>query len=368
MVVVGRGPASYAAALGARSRGLHVTIIGVEDQIPHWGETLPATCLPLLSRLGLADELRNPAHLESHGHLSMWGDDRPHERVGLSNAYGPSVILDGPRFLRRLEDTFRAGGGHVIDRRSSDIRRTRDGFALILDGTPAEHCLQARALVDATGAAARVSRRLGATRSLWARQVAFGACYEARAPDVELPAVTLLEAVEHGWLYAAPLPNHRRAVIWWVTDRNLFPPEATPPATRVMAQVRQSIEMSSWTREWHLQETEPGFARNASVGGLDHATGEGWVAVGDAALTLDPLSSSGIALALLSGLHGGTALAASLTGEPAALTSYVQMLAQAQQHHLAQRTGFHRIEARWPDSQFWKRRATAPTNDPAVRQ
>jgi flavin-dependent dehydrogenase len=363
VVVVGRGPAGYAAGLGALRRGLQVTIIGGEDWVPRWGETLPATCLPLLSRLGIADELRNPEHLESHGHFSTWGDAEAYERAGLSNAYGPSVILDRHRFVTRLEGTFRSEGGRVVDMKSNAVHRTPEGFQVQLISCCGNGSLLAKAIVDATGAAARVSRRLGgAKRSIWAQQVAFGACYEG-PENVELPAITLLEALEHGWLYATPLPNRRRAAIWWVTDAGLMPSAGARGCAKVAARVRQSIEVSRWVREVRLRDTPDWCARSASVGGLDHAVGEGWIAVGDAALTLDPLSSSGILFALLSGLHGGTAIAAELSGETGwqrIQRSYAEMVTQTGKQHLDRLKVFHRMETRWPAGEFWKRRAAEP--------
>jgi len=354
VIVVGRGPAAFTAGIAARRAGLSVAVVGVADAAPRWGETLPASCLPLLSRLGVADELRNGEHLPEHGLRSVWGRGAAQERSGLFNAYGASVILDRGRFVRRLEDAFRAEGGYLIEGRAGQIRRTGGSYSVSLAGHQNGRCLSARALVDATGIKAQVGRRLGARRAIWARQVAFGACYEA-PPGEYVPRTAFVEAMEHGWLYAAPVAADR-AVVWLVSDADLLLRGGSRGCESMTRQVRGSLEISRWLREWRLRETGEWRVRNASVGGLDRAGGDGWIAVGDAALSLDPLSSSGIAFALLSGLHGGTAVAKCLNGEANMLTSYAHLLAQAAKSHMEQRRRFHRAERRWPEAAFWMRR------------
>jgi flavin-dependent dehydrogenase len=368
VLVVGRGPAAFAAAIAARRAAFSVAVVGVADVAPRWGETLPAPCLPLLLRLGVADQLRNGEHVPEHGLRSVWGRGEAQERAGLFNAYGASVILDRGRFVQRLEDAFQGEGGYLIEGRAGEIRRTDGSYAVSLAGHPNGRCLSARALVDATGIKAQVSRRFGARRAIWARQVAFGACYTA-PPGGFVPRTAFVEAVEQGWLYAAPLAADR-AVVWFVSDADLLFRGGSGGWESMTRQVRGSLEIARWLREWRLRETGERCVRNASVSGLDRAGGDGWVAVGDAALSLDPLSSSGVMLALLSGLHGGTAVATWLSGNSDAMASYIHMLVEAAKHHLEQRGRFHRAEGRWPEAAFWRRRrglVSVKTHDESAR-
>jgi flavin-dependent dehydrogenase len=89
---------------------------------------------------------------------------------------------------------------------------------------------------------------------------------------------------------------------------------------------------------------------------LADVVGPGWLAVGDAALAHDPLSSQGIASALLLGLAAADAIRDHLDGRPGALIPYqnlVQRLSDEYQRGLAY---YYRQERRWPDAPFWARR------------
>ena len=89
---------------------------------------------------------------------------------------------------------------------------------------------------------------------------------------------------------------------------------------------------------------------------LDHMTGDGWIAAGDAAISFDPLSSQGIFNALYSGLKAGRALESHLSGKPSALELYDRHLTSIYDAYFQNCTMFYRYERRWPASTFWKRR------------
>ncbi|WP_051966410.1 LodA/GoxA family CTQ-dependent oxidase [Kitasatospora mediocidica] len=86
-------------------------------------------------------------------------------------------------------------------------------------------------------------------------------------------------------------------------------------------------------------------------------TGDGWLAVGDAATAFDPISSQGILTALHTGLTGALALHAHLTGDPTALPSYRTTLQPSSPPTTATT---YTAEPRWPTHPFWSRRHTPP--------
>jgi hypothetical protein len=82
----------------------------------------------------------------------------------------------------------------------------------------------------------------------------------------------------------------------------------------------------------------------------------GWVAVGDAASSVDPLSSDGVARAITSGVAAATAVMRSLDGDAMALEEYGRSVAAGVGRYLAQRASAYRDEPRWTHSAFWRRR------------
>ncbi|RZF30008.1 NAD(P)/FAD-dependent oxidoreductase [Paraburkholderia sp. UYCP14C] len=347
VLVVGRGPAGLAAAITSRRAGLSVAVAGLADAVPRWGETLSASCHPLLCRLGIGDELRSEHHLSLRGVRSAWGMGAAQERSSIFHPYGESAILDRARFDRRLESVFQSDGGIVMEGRMQSVRFDGALHVLTLRDGQCGKQLKAKGIIDATGIAAHVARRLGARRITQTRQVAIGCCFEAPPGITDHPTTAIVEGVELGWLFAVPVPMGGVAV-WLVCD----PAQAAQDGAMKRA-LRASQEVSRWLRSLQLQLRSKLVLRNASVGKLDRVTGAGWIAVGDAALSLDPMSSSGVTLAMLSGLHGGAAIAAWLSGDSDQLAGYAQTLQNAAEHHVELRQRLYRAERRWPRADFW---------------
>ena len=83
-------------------------------------------------------------------------------------------------------------------------------------------------------------------------------------------------------------------------------------------------------------------------------SGEGWLAVGEAAASFDPLSSQGLASAVLMGSRAGDAIAHS--DRASAIEAWVEVGAMLIAEHADLRTYYARLETRWPESTFWRRR------------
>ena len=92
--------------------------------------------------------------------------------------------------------------------------------------------------------------------------------------------------------------------------------------------------------------------------------GERGVAVGDAATSRDPLSSTGIPYALGSGIHGALVAASGLLGSGDMLPSYARSLEDDYRQYLRTHWAFYRREGRWSGETFWRRRQTPVTLDP----
>ncbi|MEP7218437.1 MAG: tryptophan 7-halogenase, partial [Bacteroidota bacterium] len=86
---------------------------------------------------------------------------------------------------------------------------------------------------------------------------------------------------------------------------------------------------------------------------LDRCYGDGWLAVGDAAVAFDPLSSQGILFAIYSGLKGGEALMNYFGDDGDALNAYAVAVGGVYDSFLEHRLSYYGMEQRWPESPFW---------------
>ena len=103
--------------------------------------------------------------------------------------------------------------------------------------------------------------------------------------------------------------------------------------------------------------SEPPHVTAAQSATLTPPTGDSWLAAGDAALSFDPLSSQGLFHALYTGLASAEAADRALSGDGSALSVYAASLAEIDAAYRRNLTACYGLERRWPDQEFWRRRA-----------
>ncbi|MBI4902379.1 MAG: NAD(P)/FAD-dependent oxidoreductase, partial [Acidobacteria bacterium] len=168
-----------------------------------------------------------------------------------------------------------------------------------------------------------------------------------------LAVETLVEAREHGWWYAVPVPGDRVAA-GWMTDPDLLRDAGLHQDAAWMEQLRASHHIADV-----LDGAEPLSAvevRSAGSFCLQTITGPGWLAAGDSASTYDPLSGQGILKALRFGRIASYAVLDSLRGRPGALALYERLVRQDYETYLEQKKEYYGRVKRWPESMFWRRR------------
>jgi flavin-dependent dehydrogenase len=95
---------------------------------------------------------------------------------------------------------------------------------------------------------------------------------------------------------------------------------------------------------------------SAASSRLDRFGGDGWLAVGDAASTFDPVSSHGVFKALRSGILASYAVLDRLDGKAGWLDKYTLLHAREFDEYRKTWAAVYRREVRWPNETFWSRR------------
>jgi flavin-dependent dehydrogenase len=363
VAVFGGGPAGAALSCHLARAGYSVLLLESRaTPAPKVGEGLPPSARPLLAELGLVDGLSR--HRPSYGNVAAWGNEMPGERDFIFSPYGHGWHLDRALFERQLLELAGQAGAELWLGRRAELVGGEPGAWQVrpADTDGRSGGWLARCVVDATGRPAALARRLGARREHADRLLAFAAVFERGADDLD--GRTLVEASCDGWWYSALLPGSRpsRRMVVYCTDPGT--------ATR-----RQIAEAATYCRllatttlvgpavlaaGYALAEGPTGHPAGSSR--LRPLAGPGWLAVGDAAMACDPLSSQGLKSALEGARQAASALGRQLApgGPPAADRLYLEFCDALWMTYRDRRRLDYQLEQRWPRQPFWARRHHTP--------
>lgn len=360
MAVVGGGPAGAAAGLELARAGARVALLERSRyEAPRLGEVVPPSGRPLLEALGVWRDFERDGHLPAAGNLSLWGAPEPRERSFLFDPYGAGWHVDRQRLDRMLAERARDAGVLLrMGARLTAAERRPRGWRLRLAEASGAVEVEADFVIEASGRTAAFARLRGAARRTVDRLVAVAGFL---SPASDAPAVapfTLVEAVEAGWWYSAPLAGGT-LVCAYMSDADLVAAAGLAHLSRWL----QQRARASHTERRAAGHQPSGTLRvaPASSSWLEPLGEPGWIAVGDAAMTFDPLSSRGILKGLESGQRGARAALEALGGRTQALPEYCEHLAGQLVAYLRERFLYYGAERRWRDRPFWRRRAEVAT-------
>ena len=355
VLILGGGPAGSAAAIELARGGVAVAVLERSNyEGSRIGEMLPPEASPLLRALGVWESFQRDEHLAAPGIVFAWTTNDPQETDFIFNPFGNGWQLDRTRFDAMLASAAEEAGATVLRGvRAQQCRRSTGGSWQVPLLHHPVHAVSGSFLIDATGRSAWPTRRQGVRRIAMDRLVGVvGHLQQTRRNDQRL----LLEAFAHGWWYSATLPGDR-TIAACMTDADYLPhgrDELRRFWDDCLRQAPLTAEAIGAVQTLgDLQTVSANTAR------MEVVHGPGWIAVGDAAASYDPLSSRGISKALESGLRAAQAVARWVRDRHDTLPDYAAWFEEDFDSYQRHYRHFYGRVTRWPDSQFWQRRAAA---------
>lgn len=352
VIVLGGGPAGCAVAVAAIRVGYRVLILdGARRPAAPFGETLAATGVAALSALGLGPALDGMPRIASLGVVSLWDSLETAEADSILDVYGTAWHVqrdDLNSALRRRVSQL--GVVFQSDATVVEQRRTETGeWDVRFQVGRAMRMRRSRWLVDATGRRAWLMRRLGVRRERLDQLVAVMFDISVHSIDQRLA----IEAVPNGWWYYSPLPRGR-AVATHVTDHENLPAPRHDNCESWQARLRQTRLIGPRVGTAAPLRRPSIVAVNSSY--AIAAAGNGWRAVGDAALTHDPISGAGICRGIVSGVQAALSMYGADNGDQHAAARYQRWFDGEFARYSNERTRIYSLAKRWRHEPFWARR------------
>jgi flavin-dependent dehydrogenase len=322
VIVAGGGPAGSAAAAWLARSGYRV-ILFERDRFPrfHIGESLLASVNDVLGAIGAEDLVRQAGFPQKWGATFMTGDGR-NERYA-DFAIAPDVRM--PQTWQVTRATFdnlllrhAASSGADIreEHRVLDVAFDNGGVTVTVQGAggdPGPHIVRAQAIIDASGRGALLSRKFDlrideprlANLAVFSHYGGVPRGEGRRAGDIRIVAREDL-----GWFWMIPISEGLMSVgvvLPRSAARALRELEPSVLLERAIAETPVVARLLAKAhREWPVR-----VEKDFSFGSRAYA-GDRWVLAGDAGSFLDPVFSTGVAVALESGLEAAQEVAGGL--------------------------------------------------------
>jgi flavin-dependent dehydrogenase len=278
VVVAGAGPAGATIATLLATRGKRVKLIDPGTQRTERLEIIAPAGMPVIQALNLTRLLDDPATARPClGIRRRWGTITTEIDDFLCHPGGRGFVVERARFDNSLRALAAEAGVTFVTGRVVAAQRNAGVVTATIKTCSTYAAISARIVVDATGRASTIARKMGARRlrseSLIAERCQVDQQHYSSRDSVWLD----VEGSEKSWSYQVSGPDGRQER--WMVYRPT------------------------------LQTSRPSSHRtDASSACLSPAAGDGWIAIGDAVTSFDPITSQGLMHALTTSLVAAGAI------------------------------------------------------------
>lgn len=348
--IIGGGPAGCVLAARLAQFGLRVCMVErAEFPRRHLGESLSPGVLPLLASIGAGPAIEQAGYPRVRKVSVHWAEARKRE-----DPDGQGLLVDRGHFDHLLLEHARSCGVRVLQPAIVEkLQRHTGGWSLAVVAEGRVLDLEARLVADATGRAGILRRR---HRRTGPPTVALHAYWTGTG----LPDHPCIEAGAGAWFWGVPLPDGVYNTLVFIDPKDLRARRGT-----LAEKYHELLAASSLLPSRAKARLDgPIQATDATPYLDDECVTEDSIKVGDAALALDPISSSGVQKAVQSALAGAVVVNTLLhrpRGQALAQQFYRESLRESSTRHCAWASSHYAQVAPNRTALFWRERAADAT-------
>ncbi len=362
ILIIGGGIAGCIAAIALSDRYDVLLIDKKIEPQPRIGESLAPAAIRILKRLNLWEDLPKETFRKNIGMQSYWGSDECHIVDHLANPDGHVLNLNRQDFEKYLRTVAAQRGVECLwGVKYSESQADENGWRVVINTDSKQQSIKAGFVIDASGRQSHFSREQGIKRHHIDKLVA---CW-LTLPNGQENTMSTIASVEQGWWYSAVLPENKRVVAFH-SDSDLMNRAFKDDKASFIVFAKENGVMHNYfdhrKNDDQTHSTLHGLVPANSTCS-QHVVGQRWAAIGDAAISFDPLSSQG--------MFNAMACAVQLTdlinkydvinhSDKEAIhqfeKTYTQQINQIWLHYLNHKDLFYRQEMRWKTQPFWQRR------------
>ncbi|MBD1582855.1 NAD(P)/FAD-dependent oxidoreductase [Pseudoalteromonas sp. S16_S37] len=331
VVIIGAGIGGCIAAL-ALAKHYRVTLIDNQAQPPEKvGECLPPAARRILKLLEIESLLDKGPHLISQGMLSYWGSSQPTVMDNLRNPDGLGWHLDRPYFERQLRAQAQLQGVQCLWPAVLKGSKYHDNKWHLEIADNQNALLSANIVIDATGRHCVFARTQNVKRKQLDKLMSIWLTGQFNVTK----NMALISSTDNGWWYSAPLPSRcnstseskgQSRVVSWQLNPEHIQKSKHQDCQWFLAQAKRVNGFGTLIEQLlpHSEQLYGIVAANTSR--LEHFCGQQWFAIGDAAMSFDPLSSQGMFNAMASAMQLSDLLIENGLTSPLTAAQYQQQM------------------------------------------
>ncbi len=351
VIIIGNGIAGVTLAVLLQRKGISFVLLHREGEKEPFalGETLPPSAMPLLEQLKLLSLFEENAYRKTYGYHSMWGSSRVTDiNFYHQNPYKNGLKINKHQTLEKMRDLIR--DDMVSYSKGFEIIHEEHGNTVVLAKNEGVKIVQGKILIDATGRNRAVLQKLKVESTIYDELVSLS-CH---IPKIEHPKLThevYVESFKQGWGIVSAL-NETENICTIFTQKG----HAILQKLKDVSQWKSVLSETIYLKDFLNEDAQIKFkGGNANSSVAAQIAGNNWLALGDTAMSFDPLSSHGITNSIYTASNASEAIEKKLNfADTEAFPEYDETMKTIFQQYVQSKNKLYQQETRWKEEAFWK--------------